>query len=106
MSAIVAPSVERSRSPLDYSLPVLSEAQKRNRPTILYVHNTGDLYGASRSLLRLTRRVQESGFRAVVVLPCAGPLDEALRRNGVTVLIDSRLSIVTPTQFRGIMRVE
>lgn len=75
---------------------------------ILFAHNNADLYGASRSLLRLTSRLARDGHEIRVLLPAEGPLLQALERNGVTVSIDRSLSIIerrTCRTPRGIIRL-
>ena len=52
---------------------------------VLFFHWNGDLYGASRSLLRLTSRLVEEGHSPVVVLGMHGPLASELCRNSVEV---------------------
>lgn len=54
---------------------------------ILYYHSGSDLYGASRSLLRLTKRLVDDGHRVNVVLPSEGPLCSALQDAGVAVQV-------------------
>ncbi|MDH3222546.1 MAG: glycosyltransferase family 4 protein [Gemmatimonadota bacterium] len=51
----------------------------------LFFHWNGDLYGASRSLLRLTSRLARDGHRPVVVLGQPGPLAALLAGAGVEV---------------------
>lgn len=53
--------------------------------TLLLVHNTVDLYGASRSLLRLSSGLIASGHEVNVVLPGRGELSEALGKAGARV---------------------
>jgi glycosyltransferase involved in cell wall biosynthesis len=55
--------------------------------TILFAHNTADLYGASRSLVRLTTRLREGGNSVIAVLPGEGPLCGELERAGVEVVV-------------------
>jgi glycosyltransferase involved in cell wall biosynthesis len=62
---------------------------------ILYVHNSADLYGASRSLIRLLQSLDRSRFQATVILPEDGPLKTAIENLGVRVLVDSSLAIVS-----------
>ncbi len=62
--------------------------------TILFAHNTSDLYGASRSLARLTSRLRADGHTVLVVLPCPGPLGDELQRAGVEVVVLSSLAVV------------
>ncbi len=68
---------------------------------ILFVHSGADLYGASRSLLRLIDRLQSDGHEAAVVLPYEGPLLDRLRAQGVRTLIHSTLPIVTRPAVRS-----
>jgi glycosyltransferase involved in cell wall biosynthesis len=68
---------------------------------ILFVHSGADLYGASRSLLRLIARLQCDGHEAVVVLPYEGPLLELLRAQDVRTLIHRSLPIVTRPAVRS-----
>jgi len=72
------------------------------KPTrILYVHNSADIYGASRSLLRLLPRIRERGFDAVVVLPESGPLKQSIESLGVTVFVDRWLSVIDRATFKS-----
>ena len=61
---------------------------------ILFVHNTADLYGASRSLLRLSARLRRDGHCVVAVLPESGPLRLPLEEAGVLVAIDRWLAAI------------
>ena len=67
---------------------------------ILYVHNGSDLYGPSRSLLRLVTRLDRRRFDPHVLLPSDGPLAVALAAEGVPVTVMSSLSVMT----RPVMR--
>lgn len=71
-------------------------------PTILYIHGASDLYGASRSLLRLVTRIDRRRFNPCVVLPDDGPLVGALKRSGVPVIIMPSLSVVTRHVFHSL----
>ncbi|MFB3778494.1 MAG: glycosyltransferase family 4 protein [Bryobacteraceae bacterium] len=75
--------------------------------TILFVHNTSDLYGASRSLLRLVARLQAEGHRTVVVLPEHGPLEAELSRAGAQTAVHPRLAFVERRAFTplGLLRL-
>jgi glycosyltransferase involved in cell wall biosynthesis len=53
---------------------------------ILYVNNSCRVYGAENSLLQLVGGLDRRRFEPLVVLPGAGPLDDALARAGVPVL--------------------
>lgn len=75
---------------------------------ILFVHSGADLYGASRSLLRLSSRLVLDGAAVKVVLPYDGPLVTALEKNGVDVVIHSNLSVIERQRVKslgGIIRL-
>jgi len=61
---------------------------------ILFVHSGSDLYGASRSLLRLSSRLAHDGAIVLTVLPYHGPLYDALQADGVEVLIQQNLAVI------------
>jgi len=61
---------------------------------ILYAHNNTDLYGSSRSLLRLTSRLVADGHEVRVLLPGDGPLLRTLERSGVSVSVEDSLTII------------
>ena len=67
---------------------------------ILYVANTSDLYGASRSLLRLTSRLAKDGHEVEVILPDDGPLRPRLDGAGVRTLIHTDLPILARRNLR------
>jgi len=62
---------------------------------ILLVSNSSDLYGASRSLLRLATRLKERGHQPLVMLPDAGPLGSRLRSAGVRTVLFPSLRVIT-----------
>ena len=68
---------------------------------LLYVHNSADLYGASRSLTRLFKELDRNRFHPLVVLPEAGPLKVRLEALGVAVVVHPRLSIVTRQAYHS-----
>src|SRR5262249_27525705 len=71
------------------------------RRRVLYVHNSADIYGASRSLLRLLARVEERGnYEAMVLLPEEGPLRARLEALGVEVVVDQWLTVITRSALR------
>lgn len=72
---------------------------------ILYVHNSADIYGASRSLLRLLPRVRERGYEALVVLPENGPLQERIEALGVRTIIHPALSVIDRAAFKSFPRI-
>jgi glycosyltransferase involved in cell wall biosynthesis len=61
---------------------------------ILFFHSVPDVYGASRSLLRLTSRLSQDGHEVLVVLPEDGPLSSLLKRAGVNVTYVPQLMII------------
>jgi glycosyltransferase involved in cell wall biosynthesis len=67
---------------------------------LLFIHSGADLYGASRSVLRLTRRLIKDGFLVTILLPFDGPLAPALKEVGADVIIEPSLTTVTRTQFQ------
>ncbi|MBN2118083.1 MAG: glycosyltransferase [Anaerolineales bacterium] len=67
---------------------------------VLFVHSGSDLYGASRSLLRLSSRLVKEGVAVKVVLPYDGPLVLALCEKGVSVIIQRNLPIMERQQAR------
>jgi glycosyltransferase involved in cell wall biosynthesis len=68
---------------------------------VLYVHNSADLYGASRSLLRLTAALDRSRFEPVVLLPEDGPLRQRLLAQSVPTLVEPRLAVLTRDVYRA-----
>lgn len=68
---------------------------------VLYVHNSADLYGASRSLVRLMRTLDRQRFDPVVLLPADGPLATQIREAGAQVIIFQGLSVITRDVFRS-----
>jgi glycosyltransferase involved in cell wall biosynthesis len=61
---------------------------------VLFVHDPPDLYGASRSLLRVASRLSVDGHSVLVVLPGDGPLTGRLRASGVEVVLSARLAVL------------
>lgn len=68
---------------------------------VLFIHSGADLYGASRSLLRLASGLVLDGNPVLAVLPSDGPLKTALGQAGVEVLIHPNLPIVTRERVRA-----
>ena len=52
---------------------------------VLFVHQSSDLYGSDRVLLDIAQAVAQAGGEAIVALPGAGPLPQALRAVGIEV---------------------
>ena len=63
--------------------------------SILLIHNSADMYGASRSLLRLARELEDRGTPLHVVLPEPGPLADHLLALGVPHSIHGDLRVIT-----------
>jgi glycosyltransferase involved in cell wall biosynthesis len=61
---------------------------------VLYVANVADLYGASRSLLRLAVRMVSEGHQVEVILPEDGPLRPKLEAAGAAIQIEKDLAIL------------
>ncbi|MEO6052569.1 MAG: glycosyltransferase family 4 protein [Chthoniobacterales bacterium] len=66
-----------------------------SRFKILLIHNSADIYGASKSLLRLSRSLDTTRFELLVGLPHTGPLQELLLQTGVRVIILPELRVIT-----------
>jgi len=69
---------------------------------ILIVHDPPDLYGASRSMLRMASRLAGDGHSVLVVLPGDGPLAGKLRGRGVQVIESPRLAVVKRKSARSL----
>jgi glycosyltransferase involved in cell wall biosynthesis len=61
---------------------------------IVSVHNTSDIYGASRSLHRMLEMFARNGHEVHVVLPDDGPLVELLQTSGIVVHILPSLAVI------------
>jgi len=57
------------------------------RQTILYVHQSSDLYGSDKTLLYLVCKIDRRLYQPLVVVPRDGPLVEALRHLDVDVRV-------------------
>jgi glycosyltransferase involved in cell wall biosynthesis len=68
---------------------------------ILYAHNNADLYGSSRSLMRLLKTLDRSRFHPLVVLPETGLLKDALEAQGVEVVVHPGLSVISRPVFHS-----
>ena len=66
---------------------------------ILFTHTPPDLYGASRSLLRLTTRLVQDGNFVYVILGDDGPLRPALENAGVTVRVCPQLAVIDRRKY-------
>lgn len=70
---------------------------------IIFVHSPSDMYGASRSLLRLTSRLVRDGNQVIVILPYEGPLCSELVKSGVEIVIHRLLPVITRQRLRGLL---
>jgi glycosyltransferase involved in cell wall biosynthesis len=68
---------------------------------ILLVHNSADIYGASRSLLRLAQRLDRSQFQPLVLLPEDGPLAKLLTESEIETLLFPILRVITRPVLRS-----
>ncbi|HEY3931402.1 MAG TPA: glycosyltransferase [Verrucomicrobiae bacterium] len=68
---------------------------------VLHVHNSADIYGASRMLLRWVKSMDRRRFETIVVLPEDGPLKKLLEAEKVDVILHPRLSVITRPVFRS-----
>ncbi len=68
---------------------------------ILFYHSGVDLYGASRSLLRLTKRLVQEGHTVRAVLPSDGPLLPVLREAGVEADVSHAFPLIERRVFRN-----
>jgi glycosyltransferase involved in cell wall biosynthesis len=91
--------LRRSRRGPDLPAPPAGLDGRARR--VLYVHHNADLYGASRSLLRLVGSLDRARFAPLVVLPEEGPLRVRLEELGVPVVIHTGLAVVTRAAFRS-----
>jgi len=74
------------------------------KETILFVHQSADLYGSDRVLLALVSKLDSAKFYPIVLLPMDGPLVGELKAAGVEchVVQITRLSRAT-LSFRGLL---
>lgn len=66
---------------------------------VLYIHNGADLYGGGRFLLRLVSNLERRVYEPLVIIPCAGPLGDALRSLNVKVTVMKSLSVISRRVF-------
>jgi glycosyltransferase involved in cell wall biosynthesis len=69
---------------------------------ILSIHNSADIYGASRCIERLAKRLNSDGHRLFVVLPRDGPLKKLLEAAGARVILHPALSVLERHQMRSV----
>lgn len=63
------------------------------KKTILYVHQSSDLYGSDKALLLLVVNLNKDLFMPIVVLPKIGPLLKELQKNNILVIVTPVLNI-------------
>ena len=66
---------------------------------ILLVHNSADLYGASRSLLRFAQRLPQTGYLPSLLIPEDGPLAEVAHSLGLPIHFQPSLKVITRKEF-------
>ena len=66
---------------------------------ILSAHNSADIYGASRCLLRTMRLFVKDGHEVHVVLPRRGPLVQLLEESGIRIHVLPHLAIIDRAQM-------
>ena len=49
---------------------------------VLFLHSSSELYGSDRSLLNILKNLDRDKYKIFVILPCEGPLVEAIRQLG------------------------
>lgn len=80
----------------------MSQSQIATLPKrVLHVHNSADIYGASRMLLRWIKSMNRARFEPVVILPEDGPLKKLIKAENVEVILHPRLSVITRPGFRS-----
>ncbi len=56
--------------------------------TILYIHQSSELYGSDKTLFYLVNGVErKANFKAIVILPNDGPLKKLLEKNNIQVIV-------------------
>jgi glycosyltransferase involved in cell wall biosynthesis len=56
--------------------------------TILFIHQSAELYGSDKTLLYLVRELPKNNFRPIVVLPEKGPLSILLQQDNIQVIFN------------------
>lgn len=68
---------------------------------VLFAHNNADMYGSSRSLVRLALKLSTDGHSVYAVLPYDGPLRQCLEQGNVKVLLLPGMAIVERDAFKS-----
>jgi glycosyltransferase involved in cell wall biosynthesis len=80
----------------------MSQSQIATLPKrVLHVHNSADIYGASRMLLRWLKSMNRTQFEPMVILPEDGPLKKLLEAEKIEVILHPRLSVITRPVLRS-----
>ncbi len=69
---------------------------------VLFFHNGSDLYGASRSFLRIVTRLVADGIEVKAVFPTTGPLQDALKEAGVDVEVMQPIPLIERFAFKSV----
>lgn len=64
-----------------------------SKKTILFIHQSSDLYGSDKALLLLVQELNKKLFTPIIVLPRKGPLLDELLKNNIKVIITPVLNI-------------
>lgn len=77
----------------------------RSNTTVLFIHQSADLYGSDITLLQLVSAVVERLARVIVVVPYRGPLVERLQEAGAEVVVHESLPILRRQHmsFKGLL---
>jgi glycosyltransferase involved in cell wall biosynthesis len=76
--------------------------------TILFVHQSAELYGSDKTLQVLIKSLDKTSYKAVVILPSDGPLKQALEAEGADVFVAPVLklhrSMFSPLNFLNFLK--
>lgn len=61
--------------------------------TILYIHQSAELYGSDKTLLQLVIGIQRNGFNVIVIVPNTGPLTQEFEINNIKFIISPVLKL-------------
>ncbi len=77
------------------------------RFTLLFVHQSADLYGSDITLLQLVSGLDREKYRAIVVVAYSGPLVPRLRRAGAEVVVCTDLPVIRRQNMnvKGVFRL-
>ena len=73
---------------------------------VLFVHQSAEMYGSDKVLLSLVEGLDRKRFQPIVLLPCEGPLTDALRAGEIAVHVVPLIKIGRATlSFSGMVRL-